>query len=214
MGDQRNFLFLGANSSKNYALANDGSTIGVQIPLRGSEFDFFVELPTRCSKRRCNVMKLLKKSLRMIAPFLMFALLAGSGFSPRGGAFANSQFVGLEDPSKHITVTVWLKQRNKAAFDELVRKMYQPGAPQYHHFLTHEQYLNQFAPSPADVAQEQEYLTAHNLAVISVDTYNHYVVAEGRVSDAQTAFNVQLSRVNLKGHIHRVGNAQLPSRGR
>jgi subtilase family serine protease len=153
-------------------------------------------------------MKFLRKSLWMIAAFLMFTLLASSGFSQsRGGAFANSQIVGPEDPSKLITVTVWLHQRNKAALDELVRQMYQPGSPNYHHFLTHEQYRSRFAPTAAEAAQVQDYLTAHNFTVTSVDKYNHYVVAQGRVSDTQNAFNVQLSRVNLKGHIHRVSNA-------
>src|SRR5271165_1700910 len=155
-----------------------------------------------------DVMEFLKKSLWMITPLLMFALLAGSAFSQsRGGAFANSQILGPEDPSKPITVTVWLKQHNKAAFDELVRQMYQPGSPNYHHFLTHEQYRSQFAPSAAEAAQVQDYLSAHNFAVTSVDKYNHYVVAEGRVSDAQLAFSVQLNRVNFKSQVHRVSDA-------
>ena len=41
----------------------------------------------------------------------------------------------------------------------------------------------------------------------SVDKYNHYVVAQGRVSDTQNAFSVQVSRVNFKGQVHRVSNA-------
>ena len=153
-------------------------------------------------------MKLLRKSLWMSIPFLMSTLLASSAFSQsRGDAFANSQIVGPEDPSKVITVTVWLHQHNKAALDDLVRQMYQPGSPNYHHFLTHQQYRSQFAPSAADAAQVREYLTAHNLTATSADKYNHYVVAQGRVSDVQNAFSVQLNRVNLKGQLHRVSSA-------
>src|SRR5271166_991432 len=155
-----------------------------------------------------DVMKLLRKSLWMSIPFLMSTLLASSAFSQsRGDAFANSQIVGPEDPSKVITVTVWLHQHNKAALDDLVRQMYQPGSPNYHHFLTHQQYRSQFAPSAADAAQVREYLTAHNLTATSADKYNHYVVAQGRVSDVQNAFSVQLNRVNLKGQLHRVSSA-------
>jgi subtilase family serine protease len=138
----------------------------------------------------------------------MVALLASFGFTQSpGGAFANSQNLGPEDPSKLIIVTVWLRQHNKAGLDELVRQMYQPGSPNYHHFLTHEQYRSQFAPSAAEAGLAQDYLTAHNFTVTSVDKYNHHVVAQGRVSDVQNAFNVQLSRVNLKGEVHRVSNA-------
>jgi len=131
----------------------------------------------------------------------------GSGSQSHGGAFTNAQNLGPEDPSKLITVTVWLKQHNKAVLDELVRQMYQPGSPNYHRWLTREQYRSRFAPTAAEVAQMRDYLTSHNFNVTSVDKFSHYLVAQGRVSDAQDAFNVQLSRVNLKGHIHRVSNA-------
>jgi subtilase family serine protease len=153
-------------------------------------------------------MKLLRKALRTSIPFLMFALLALVGFAQSSGrSVAKPQNLGPEDPARVITVTVWLKQHNKAALDELVRQMYEPGSPNYHRFLTHEKYSSQFAPSAADAAQVQGYLTAHNLTVTFVDKYNHYVIAKGRVTDAQLAFSVQLSQVTFNGRVHRVSNA-------
>ena len=80
------------------------------------------------------------KIFRKLTVSLACILLVTSGFAQSHSVFANSQVVGPETSSKLITVTVWLKQRNKAAFDELVRQMYQPGSSNYHHFLTHEQY--------------------------------------------------------------------------
>jgi subtilase family serine protease len=157
-------------------------------------------------------MKFLRKSLwigiKQVPMFALLALLAVSGFSQSSGrAVAKPQNLGPEDPSKLITVTVWLNQHNKAALDELVRQMYQPGSPNFHRFLTHEQYRSQFAPTAAEAAQVRDYLMAHNFAVTSVEKYNHYVVAQGRVVDAQKAFNVELNRVNLNGHVHRVTSA-------
>ncbi|MGA7357698.1 MAG: S53 family peptidase [Candidatus Sulfotelmatobacter sp.] len=154
-------------------------------------------------------MNFLRRSLWISSkPILIFALLASLAsfaFSQtRGGAVAKPQNLGAEDPSKLITLTIWLNQHNKAALDELVRQMYQPGSPNYHHFLTREQYRSRFAPTAAETAQVRAYLIAHNFTVTSVEKYNHYVVAQGRVSDAQDAFNVQLSLVSMKGQIHRV----------
>ncbi len=143
----------------------------------------------------------------VVCASLAILLIAAPTFSQAansGRASSAAQNLGPEDPSKLITVTVWLNQRNKAALDEFVRQMYQPGSPNFHHFLTHEQYRSQFAPTAAEAAQVRDYLTAHNFAVTSVEKYNHYVVAQGRVSDAQDAFDVHLSRVNMKGQIHRV----------
>lgn len=146
--------------------------------------------------------------------FMMFTLLSGSALSQASSnaagispLLANAQNLGLENPSKPITVTVWLKQRNKAALDELVHQMYEPASPTYHHWLTRDEYRSRFAPTAESAAQVREYLTAHSLHVTSADKFNHYLVAQGRVSDVQNAFNVQLNRYNMNGHIHRVSNA-------
>jgi subtilase family serine protease len=154
-------------------------------------------------------MKVVRKSLwigiKQVPLFALLALLAVSGFSQSSGRpAAGPQNLGPENPSKLITVTVWLNQHNKTALDELVRQMYQPGSPNYHRFLTREQYRSQFAPTAAEAAQVRDYLVAHNFTVTAVEKYNHYVVAQGRVSDAQNAFNVQLSRVSMQGQVHRV----------
>ena len=80
-------------------------------------------------------MNFLRRSLWISSkPILIFALLASLAsfaFSQtRGGAVAKPQNLGAEDPSKLITLTIWLNQHNKAALDELVRQMYRPGSSQ------------------------------------------------------------------------------------
>lgn len=140
-----------------------------------------------------------------IRSVLAFALLTSLAFA-QSRTVAKPQNLGPEDGSKLLTVSVWLNEHNKAGLDEMVRQMYLPGSPTYHHFLTRDQYREQFAPTAAEAAQVRDYLVAHNFTVSSVDKFNHYLVAQGRVSDAQDAFNVQLSRVNFNGEIHRVSS--------
>jgi subtilase family serine protease len=141
-------------------------------------------------------------------------LIASPAFSQSAGkrTSPNTQLLGAEDTSKLITVTVWLNQHNKAELDKSVSEMYRAGSPTFHHFLTREQYRSQFAPTAAEAAAVRAYLEAHNFKVTSVEKYNHYVAAQGRVGDAQNAFNVQLSRMSTKGEIHRVsiGAARVP----
>src|ERR1700691_2693420 len=85
------------------------------------------------------------------------ALIAGFGFSQRQSSgshsmLANAQDLGPEDSSKQITTTVWLRQRNKDAFDTLVQQMYQKDSPSYHHWLTMPEYIAKFAPTENDAA--------------------------------------------------------------
>ena len=76
------------------------------------------------------------------------------------------QILGPEDPTKTIKVTYWLNQHNKAAFDQLVRQMYTEGSPNYHHWLTPNEYKSRFAPTAADMAVVQRHLAENNLHVV------------------------------------------------
>ncbi len=143
----------------------------------------------------------------------VLTLMTGSGFSQRQSAsshsmFANRQDLGPEDSSKQITATVWLRQRNKAAFDALVKQMYEKDSPNYHHFLTMAEYKAKFAPTEQDAATVRNFLTAHNLTVASTEKNNHYVMARGRVSDVQNALSIQIERYNVKGTIGRAPTSE------
>ena len=135
-------------------------------------------------------MKFLRQSLwisiKLVLVFALLAVLAGSVFSQSTGGrsrlLSNAKNLGPEDPSKAITVNVWLKQRNQAAFDSLVKGMYRKGSPNYHKFLTMAQYKARFAPTDQQAAVVREFLTTHNLTVSSTDKNNHYVAAGGSVA--------------------------------
>jgi len=127
-----------------------------------------------------------------------------------GRALPQAQLLGPENLSKQITVNVWLKQHNKAAFDELVGQMYDKNSPNYHRWLTMKEYNAKFAPTEKEVAVVRDFLAGHNLRVTSVDKHNHYVIAQGRIGDMQSAFNTQINRVMVHGAVHRV-NAAEPS---
>ena len=161
------------------------------------------------SMRRCQSQT--GKGISILLAVL--TLLAGSAFSQSQSSSSRSMVVsrqdlGPEDLSKQINVTVWLRQRNKDAFDALVKQMYEKGSPNYHHWLTMAQYKANFAPTEHDVALVRDFLTAHNLTISSTQKNNHYVRASGRVSDVQNALNVQIDRFNIKGTIHRAAKSE------
>jgi subtilase family serine protease len=125
--------------------------------------------------------------------------------SPARRAGAN---LGPEDPDKQISVTVWLNLHNKGALDTLVQDMYDKNSASYHRFLSLEQFKAQFGPTAEDAAAVRDFLTSHNLKVTATHPNNHFVVAQGRVADAQSAFNVQINRVMVKGTVRRVSASQ------
>jgi subtilase family serine protease len=143
--------------------------------------------------------------VRVALCFGLLALLLVPAFAatPKQGTV-----LGPEDESKSVTVTVWLNLHNKPALDSLVQEMYDSTSPNYHHFLTIQEYKGQFAPTAKEAAAVRDFLTAHNLSVTSIDQNNHFVVAQGKVGDAQKAFNVQINRVMLNGVVHRMSTSE------
>jgi subtilase family serine protease len=131
------------------------------------------------------------------------ALIVTSGFA----ATPQATNLGPEDQSKPISVTVWLNLHNKATLNAMVQDMYDKSSPNYHRFLTMSEFKKQFAPTAKEAATVRDYLNAHNMKVTSIDKNNHFVVAQGRVADAQTAFNTQINRMMINGVAHHVNTA-------
>ncbi len=147
----------------------------------------------------------------VFAACIAFALIAVSAFAQganAGRSLPKAELLGPENLSKEITVTLWLKQHNQAAFDELVRQMYDKNSPNFQHFLTMTQYQARFAPAAKEVAMVRDFLAGRNLRVTSMDKSNHYVIARGRIADMQTAFNTQINRVMLNGAVHRMNASE------
>ena len=129
------------------------------------------------------------------------ALMVSSGLAASPSQSTN---LGPEDQSKQISVTVWLNLHNKAALDSMVQGMYDKSSPNYHRFLTMKEFKTQFAPTAKDAATVRDFLTTHNMKVTSIDRNNHFVVAQGSVGDAQTAFQTKINRMMINGVAHHV----------
>lgn len=151
--------------------------------------------------------RLSQMGVRVSLLLVVLALTAGSGFA---ASLKQSAILGPEDQSKQISVTVWLNLHNKAALDAIVQDMYDKSSPNYHRFLTLSEFKKQFGPTAKDAATVRDFLRSHNMQVTSIDRNNHFIVAQGRVGDAQTAFNTKINRMMVNGVVHHV-NTTPPS---
>jgi len=123
------------------------------------------------------------------------------------GFVSKARDLGSEESSKQVTIHMWLKLHNEDALRELVRQQYDERSPNYHVWLTRDEFNEQFAPTAREVATVRNFLEAHNLRVVSVGERNLYVKAEGTIADAQHAFHVQVHRFELRGEINRANTS-------
>ena len=130
-----------------------------------------------------------------------FALLALSALmlTTASAAPPKAQSLGLENPSKTMSVHVMLNLRNESGLQALVKELHDKNSPNYHQFLSKEQFAAQFAPSAADSKKVADYLTAKGLTVTHIDSHNLVVAATGTVATLQKTFNTQIEKVQLNG---------------
>jgi subtilase family serine protease len=141
----------------------------------------------------------------MCTGLAVVTLMVGSGFA---GIPQNVKDLVPDDPAKSIPITVWLKQRNQAALDNLVRQMYDQSSPNYHHWLTLDEYNANFAPSSQEAVMVRDFLVSHGLQVTAMEKNNHYVRARGLIADIEKAFQVQISRFTMNGETHRAASTE------
>jgi len=147
--------------------------------------------------------------LPSMAILLAFLTLMGSAFAASGrtlpnntpGLVATAQNLGPESPSTVINLTLWMQARNQAALDELTQQIYTKGSPNYHAFLTLEQFKAQFALGDRELQVVKDFAKAHGFEVISVSKANFAVQVRGTVGDAQNAFHVQINRYEQNGTV-------------
>jgi subtilase family serine protease len=91
--------------------------------------------------------------------------------------------------------------------------MYDKSSSDYHQFLTMAQFAEWFAPTAKEAETVRDFLAAHNLKVTGTDKYNLNVTAQGRVADAQAAFNTNIDRIMVRGKVHRVNASEPEAEG-
>jgi subtilase family serine protease len=112
---------------------------------------------------------------------------------------ASASFASAADTSVSVAFRIYLGWSDSAGAEALARAVSTPGNPRYRHFLTPAQFRQQFAPTQSDVTAVQQWLRNSGFTVDYTPTNNHYVAAEGTVSQANAAFATTLGTYAYQG---------------
>lgn len=105
--------------------------------------------------------------------------------------------MGAAPASQRLTVQVWLRPdmaRAAASADAVAT----PGSPQFHHYLSPDDYTARFGPSAAQAGAVATWLTGAGLTGVQVDAGRDYVSATGPVSALESAFQVRIGRYRAR----------------
>ena len=136
------------------------------------------------------------------------ALGAGGGFVLHNtpGYVKTAKNLGPADAAQAIEVSLWLNPHNRVQLDALAKELYDPTSPSFRHFISHAQFVAQFAPTAEEAKTVQSFLEAHKLKIVRTGPSNFFVRASGTVAEIEAAFQVKLNQYQVMGKTIRANN--------
>jgi subtilase family serine protease len=101
-------------------------------------------------------------------------------------------FASRVPPTTHLTLTIGLVIRNSAALMQTADGIADPNSPSYRHYLTPEQFADQFGVLPADYQSVLDWARSNNFVVIP--HRNRFVATvTGSAADIEQALDIHLN---------------------
>ena len=121
--------------------------------------------------------------------------------------------VGPADQALRITgITLMLKQTpsQRAELEQLLEEQRDAASPNYHNWLTPEQFADRFGLSRDDMDKVVGWLESRGLSVDDVARSRNWVVLSGTVAQVQSAFVTEIHNYRVENEAH-IANATEPS---
>lgn len=129
------------------------------------------------------------------------ATLVGS----RPAAARSATDTGRMSPSaklEGVTVVFGRSQAQEAALQALLKAQQTPGSPQYHQWLTPDQFGAQFGMADADIATVESWLQQQGFTVTGVSRSRSRITFAGSVGQIETAFGTEMHMYSVNGESH------------
>jgi subtilase family serine protease len=111
----------------------------------------------------------------------------------------SANFKTAANPSDSIGFRVYLGWNNPTAVEALAKAVSDPRSSSYGHYLTPQQFRQQFAPAQTQVNAIQSWLKSQGFRVDYAPSNNHYVAAEGTLAQAASAFGTSFGTYRVAG---------------
>src|SRR5579871_587005 len=125
-------------------------------------------------------------------------LVALSGHLPPVIAQANA--IAPTDAEEQVPLALTLPLRNEALLDEILTRLYDPNDPLYGHYLTSQQFRDNFAPTQADYNALAAFARAQGLSVTHSHSNRLLLNVSGPAAAVAQAFHVGLMRYRTANH--------------
>jgi uncharacterized repeat protein (TIGR01451 family) len=120
----------------------------------------------------------------------------GSGFTALPGhvpeIVTHLSAKGLLPADTNLTLAIGLPLRNEASLSSLLQQVYDPSNPNFHKFITPDEFTAQFGPTEQQYQAVKDFAAANGLKVTGTHPNRMLLDVSGKASDIQNAFHVTL----------------------
>ena len=96
------------------------------------------------------------------------------------------------DRDNVLSLSIMLPLNNEAELELGLMEVTNPKSPYYGHFLSHEEFVNRYAPTTSQVSAVESHLKAHGMRIDYIDANRLIIHATGRVETINTVFNTEI----------------------
>ena len=118
--------------------------------------------------------------------------------------------MGEANAQQQLNLSIGLQLRNQQELQLLLREMYTPHSPSYHHFLSPQQFVEEFGPTAEQQQQVIDYLQQQGLSITHISSNHLLIDASATVAQAEATFKVSINNYKL-GANQFYANASPPS---
>jgi subtilase family serine protease len=99
---------------------------------------------------------------------------------------------GHLDPAKMLTLDVRFALRNRAQLDQLIAAQIDPGSPDYHQWITPDEFTRRFGPTGEDFLSVKNWLAANGFQIAGGSREEGYIRFSGDAASVERVFNTRL----------------------
>src|SRR5713101_760620 len=132
---------------------------------------------------------------------------------PQARAEFDAGVVADAQPVTRMLLLLQRSEEQETALRQLMEEQQSKNSPNYHAWLTPEQFGKQFGPADADVQAVTDWLRSHGFQVSKVSKGRTIIEYSGTAGQIRNAFGTEIHRYNVKGeeHFANVSDPQIPA---
>jgi subtilase family serine protease len=132
---------------------------------------------------------------------------------PEANAVNDRGIVDATYRMDHMQLLLRRSAESEAAVQSRIAALYDPASPDFHQWLTAEEFGRQYGPAPEDIAAVTGWLDGHGFVVNGVQPSGMVIDFSGNAGQVQAAFHTEIHNLEVDGvhHIANVSDPQIPA---